>query len=347
MSVRSTRRSFPATTNLNTAHRAATLRPALLAAAAVVACSATGAMAQMTLTQAGIDRGFELTTFAHSFPTAFGIGPRGVHYEADGHVLVSSLNGQVRRFESQTDGQSALSVAPFVTFGGTDNANGMGRIGTDPNIYLAQHNNNRVIRMNPDGTNQVTIATVPSALDIAVHPTTNELFVTGSAGGSGGVFRVNPVTGAVVTLSPPGERADGITITRDGSQINVANFGGTSPSRIVGYDTASGLEFFRSAQIPGDIDGLALGFGPLTGNIYTVTNDGRFWEMNLATQNLTLIGTGGSRGDLMTSDPSGSGDVLFSQANSVLRLRGVPTPSTAALLGLGGLMAARRRRALA
>lgn len=319
------------------------LSPANLAAFAVIALSATGAMAQMTLTQAGIDRGFQLTTFASNFPTVSGIGPRGVHFEADGRVLVSSLNGQVRRFDN-VDGQSALNVTPFVTFSGTDNANGMGRIGSDPSIYLAQHNNNRVIRMNRDGTNQVTVATVPSALDIAVHPTTGELFVTGSGSGSGGVFRVNPVTGTVATLSPPGERADGITITPDGSRIYVANYGGSSPSRIVGYDTSSGLEVFRTAQIPGNIDGLALGFGPLTGYIYSVTNDGRFWEMNLSTQALTLIGTGGSRGDLMASDPSGSGDVLFTQANSVLRLSGIPTPSTAALLGLGGLLAARRRR---
>ena len=335
MTIRSFRRLFPA--NLT-----AGIRPAFLVAAAMVACSATSAMAQLMLTQAGIDRGFQLTTFATSFPTTGGVGPRGIDYLPNGQVLVSSLNGQIRRFNN-VDGQSAVTVAPFVTIAGTDNANGMGHIGSDTSIYLAQHTNNRVIRMNADGSNQITVATIPSALGIAVHSSTGHLFVTGSGGGStGGVFNLDPIAGTFTTVAA--DIADGITITPDGSRIYVANYGGANGGRIMGYNTLTNAVVFNSGPVPGGIDGVALGFGPLTGYIYSVTNDGRLWEVNLSSLTQTLIATGGSRGDLVASDPSGSGDVLLTQATSVLRLRGVPCPSAAALLALGGLTVVRRRR---
>lgn len=347
MSTRDLSRSFPTPVT-------ASARAAFFVAASAVALSASSVAADLMLTQAGIDRGFQLTTFASNFPTTSGIGPRGIDFLPNGQAMVSSLNGQIRRFPTRDagghwiDNQSALAVNPFVTIDGTDNANGMGHLGSDTHIYLAQHTNNQVVQLNADGSLNHVVAPIPSALGIAVHPTTGHLFVTGSgAGASGGVFNVDPVAGTFTMVSA--EKADGITITPDGSTIYVANYGGTFPSEIVGYNTSTNAEVFRSAPIPGNIDGVALGFGPLTGYIYAVTNGngtntGTIVEVNLSTQAQVVIATGGSRGDLCASDPTGSGDVLFTQSNSVVRLSGIPAPSGVVLLGLGGLLAARRRR---
>ena len=83
------------------------------------------ARAGLTLTAAGIAQGLSLSTFASNFPNSGGIGPLGIAFPTSGGVLVSDGPGNVRLFATDSDGQSAASVAPIHNFG-AGNASGIG-----------------------------------------------------------------------------------------------------------------------------------------------------------------------------------------------------------------------------
>ena len=72
----------------------------------------------------------------------------------------------------------------------------------------------------------------------------------------------------------------------------------------------------RSAGGP---DGIALGKGPVAGNLFVNTNGGTVVEVNLATAAKTLIASGGSRGDFVTVDPN-NGTLLVTQSDRIMRL---------------------------
>src|SRR5262249_30262419 len=123
-----------------------------------------------------------------------------------------------------------------------------------------------------------------------------------------------------------------------------------------------GALLYQSALIPGTPDGIALGTGILAGNLFVNTHAGTLLELNLATDALTTIAEGGSRGDFAIADPN-DGSLLLTQTDRVLRLTAppgggfgfgappnaaplVPEPSALALImvGVGALAVWQRRR---
>ena len=76
---------------------------------------------------------------------------------------------------------------------------------------------------------------------------------------------------------------------------------------------------FDSGAISGGVDGIALGKGPVAGNLFVNTNGGTVVEVNLATAAQTLIASGGSRGDFVTVDPN-NGTLLVTQSDRIMRL---------------------------
>ncbi len=334
MPVRSFRRSFPA----NFTPHNSSFRPAFLVAAAI-SFSATSARAQLTLTPAGVSRGFGLQTFATGFGTG-SLGPEGVAYAPDGTVLVanSGHGGNLQRFQNIND-QSAITTPILASYGG-DNANGLGYLGTT--AYMSQYQSGRVVQLNQDGTlNRVVTTGLSGPLGIAPNPLTGRLFV----GLANGLINLDPISGSFTTLVS-GVSADGVTLSPDGSTVYAAIRGGTNAQSLIGYNTTSGAIVYNSGVLSGGIDGTALGFGPFQGFIYANMNSGTVLELNLALPGSApiTIANNGSRGDMVGFDPSGSGDMLITQSDRIIRLTGIPAPSTAALLGLGGLMSARRRR---
>ncbi len=88
-------------------------------------------------------------------------------------------------------------------------------------------------------------------------------------------------------------------------------------------------------------------------NLYVNTNCGELVQINVATDVQTIIGTGGSRRNVVSVDPN-NGTLLLDQTDTILRLTAppgggfgtVPEPSSLCLLGIGvaGVTVHRWRR---
>lgn len=181
----------------------------------------------------------------------------------------------------------------------------------------------------------------------AVNPLTGHLVVasdTGSLNSGTGLWDIDPNTGVQKNISP-GKSFDGVTT--DGVIVYAAR----EDDHVIGIRMSDGAQVFDSGLIPG-ADGVSLGTGTLSGDLFVNTNFGQLIEIALGTDVQTMIGTGGSRGDFVAVDPT-DGSLFLDQTDSILRLTppagggfgggpdpklpAVPEPSTFALLALGGL----------
>ena len=302
-----------------------------------LAALAPQAGAQMALTPGAITAGFGLTTFATGFPTETAIGPLGIAFNGSS-VIVSDYPGNVRVFSTDTDGQTAAS-APVGQNYGAHNAVGLAKVGGA--FYMTQQANGDVVQINPNGTfNQVIKTGLPSAAGIVTNPVNGHIFA--SIGGSE-VVDIDPL--AKTSRVFKNIVADGLTT--DGTTLYAATSG-----HVIGYRLSDGAQVFDAGAI-GDVpDGAALGTGALAGEIFVNTNGGRLLEYNLTGVPVaTLIGTGGSRGDFVTVDPT-NGTLLLTQSDRILRLSfqgggfgSTPEPGVLALLsGLGVVAVGLLRR---
>lgn len=314
--------------------------PTVLLASAVALAATADVRAQLTLTQAGIDRGFRLTTFASGFPSSSSIGPEGMGFAPDGSIWVATpTSGNVQRFQNVDDQNAA--TAPILASYGAGAINDLQFLGTTP--YMSQFNAGRVVELNANGTlNRVVATGISGALGLAPNPFTGRVFVSSPTR----IVDLDPATGSFTNFAT-GDNVDGLTLSPDGSTLYAA-VRGTGPlaNRLIGYNTGTRAITFDSGVISGGMDGTVLGYGQFAGYIYANMTNGTVIEINLSdpTQRVT-IASGGSRGDFAYSHPSRNGDMFLTQTNSIMRLSGIPAPSTLALVGLGGALAARRRRA--
>ena len=297
--------------------------------------AAASGRAEMTLTDAAATRGFRLSTFADGFEPIDGVGPLGIAFPSDGSVLVSDHLGNVRRFASNADGQSARS-APVMQNFGRYNAVGMAQIGGA--IYMTQQTAGTVVTLRADGTfGTTTVRGIPAATGIAADGRTGHLFVSSD---NGFIARVDPV-GRSWSTFVNNVYADGLVVNSAGTILYAA-----LADRVLGYNLASGGVVFDSGFLAGVPDGVALGTGNLSGNLYVNTLGGTLVEINLDSRDQTVLATGGSRGDFVSVDPNNN-TLLLTQSDRVLRLTGpegggfeppgVPEPATITLLSVGAL----------
>ena len=307
----------------------------------------------MMLTAEGLAQGFSLSTFASGYSSGNSGQPRGIAF-AGGGVLVSDTSGDVRRFPSDADGQNVGSVPVgqnYGSFNATDLATAGGK------IYLSRRLTNEIDQINADGTlNQVILSAINNATGLVTNPANGHLYV--STLNNNNVYDVDPVAKTQTLIF--NANFDGITLSPDGKILY-----GASGNNILGFDltTMAHPLVFDSGPITGVPDGAIIGLGPLLGNIYAntnggtpITNGGTFVQINLLTKVQTVIGTGGSRGDFVTLDPT-NGTLLLTQTESILRLTPppggfgpspVPEPATylqatIAACGLGLFWRFRRR----
>jgi len=305
-----------------------------------------GSIAQgaMILTPEGIARGLTLSTFASGFQ-----GPSGgsVVYLPDGQILSVDGAGRLRRFDN-VDGQNAASTPVIYSYGtgGRDlavtggqtymiNFHSVVRIDTNSGAIL-----NTIFTAGPQGTHYQALAT---------HPTNGWLLV--SVWGPG-VYLVNPANGQYNT---PFGAGTGMQVTPEGAHMYAATLSGHLYRWNVG-----GSGFIDYGAVPGNYQGswpeyqgtcgphdVTLGFGALSGRLFTSCEDGSIVELNLETLTFTQLAAGGSGAPVaprIAVDPSGNGDILIMQSDRILRLSGIPEPASLSLLAIGSLLVFRRRR---
>ena len=208
---------------------------------------------------------------------------------------------------------------------------------------MAEQGGGRLVQVDANGD---YVSTIASGLSTATGLAISNGFAYVS-NVDNAIYKIDLTTHTVSTLVP-GVAVDGITLSPDGTVIY-----GEAGFHIYGWNTTTGASTgYDSGSIYG-ADGAAAAVGALAGDIFVNTNYGELWEID-SLGHQTLIADGGSRGDLVTIDPT-NGSLLLSQTDSILRLTlpsgssfsdDVPEPASIAvlsvgLLGLGGL---RRRR---
>jgi hypothetical protein len=315
---------------------------------------ATPARAGMALTAAAQAEGFQLETFASGFPNSpagenQNGGPFGIAFPGNGTVLVADLNGKIYVFPSDTNNQTVSGATIGATYNSYDP---LGMTQGGGKIYLGFQTSNQIYEIGPTGAHLSTlVSSIPAPHGMAIDSAGHLLVASdsGSTTSGAGIWDVNPTTGALRNITT-GASYDGIATT--GNIVYAARADG----EVVGIRISDGKQVFDAGKING-ADGVALGTGVLGGNLYVNTNYGQLIQVNLGTDVQTLIGTGGSRGDFVTVDPT-NGTLLLDQTDSILRLiapqgggfGSVPEPSSLVLLcvgivGLAGCICRRRREA--
>ncbi len=267
----------------------------------------------LTLTAAGQAAGFGLSTFATGFPECSDAGPLGVAFPTTGGVLVSDYPGNLRLFPTDTDGQNAANIAAINNFGG-GNAFGLAQL--NGKIYLSQQTAGDVVQLiNNGASTQAIVSGIPHASAVLADPFNNLLYV--DSGFAAPIYVVDPV---VKTLSLfQNVIADGLSLSADGKTLYGAIYGGADAGHVLGFDVTTKAVVFDSGEISGVPDGIALGKGPVAGNVFVNTNGGTVVEVNLVTAAQTIIASGGSRGDFVTVDPR-DGTLLVTQSDRIMRL---------------------------
>jgi len=289
----------------------------------------------LTLTQAGINRGFGLTIFATRFPYWTGFGPMSALVESAG-VLCTDFPGDTRVFATDTDQQFASNATIGMS---VPSSNTQGLALLNGAIYMAQRDYADVVQLHPNGTYLQTIATgVNLAAGMVADPFTNHLFVSAPYGGD--IYDVDPIAHTSTVWLSGLDEPDGLALSFDGKTLYIAL---DEDNNIIGVDTSSKqivfnynlLNPFVPIQGP---DGIALGSGVLKGYAYVNTNYGCLYEITLATGAATLIASGGTRGDFVYPDPNGT--LFISQVERIKRL----IPPAGGSFGGGGAIVSRDDR---
>src|SRR5262249_23334883 len=217
------------------------------------------------------------------------VGPLGIAFTSGGGVIATDQLGNVRTFPADADGQSAAWYPPGANYG-FRNAHGLTQDATGDTYYLTQAPLGRVVQINADGSiDHVIVEGLPNAIGIAYNPANGHAFVSYD----GHIADVDPASLSAATFADG--NYDGLTLSADGSTLYAAR----SDGHIIGLDSTDAGVVFDSGSIGGTPDGTAEGTGPLAGNLFVNTNNGRIVEVDLATHAQTVVASNGSRGDFI------------------------------------------------
>ncbi len=315
-----------------------------LCLAALVAVTPTASKAGLTLTAAGTNLGLSLSTVAYGFDSLSNLGPLGIAFPTAHSMLVTDFAGEVYAFSSIPSNQSASTATIAQNLGG----NGpIGMTVANGLVYLADRLNGTVDAISATGAFQSFVVNVAAPTGLATNPISGRIYVTSN---TNGIYEVDP-TAHTKTLIVSGADFDGMSVSADGKTL-YASQGNNIRVYSTGVNGAPAPALQATYAIGDSTDGTALGTGTLAGNLFVNTNAGNVWEYNIGSAALTLIASGGSRGDFVVAAPDGS--LFLTQSDSILSLSApsgsgftgttdVPEPATISVLGFALAALAVRR----
>ena len=239
-------------------------------------------------------------TGATPFVTGSWCSPTGIAFDNTHSYVVNFCPSTLYRFPV-TGGDISSPEA--------SNANGLTHgLAISNGHYYGLVSSQGVCSFDPSTLNRTLLATIPLPQDLAVDPLTGDLYV--SSFGSG-IFRVqNPDGGSpIVTHFVSSGTFDGIVMTADGSRIYVAAY---SIQHVIGYDRSANVVLDVNLS-PHGPDGLAVATGntmisniDVSNNVFVNSNDGTVERIDVNNGNaVTVVASGGSRGDLAKAGPDG------------------------------------------
>jgi hypothetical protein len=314
-------------------------------------CITAPAHCALSLTQAGIDAKFTLTSFVSGYN--FGIyGPLAQGIAANGNVITGSVgDGKIYVFHD-VDGQtlaSAVSATPYTCQ--TANCNwAMATAGKQ--VYGAQEFGGVYEHFASDGSfspiPNLETANLRSLLGMWGNPVNGHIISASNRG----LVDIDPIAGSFRVINPLLFPA-GVSVSPDGSIAYVTNSGA-----VQSYSIATGalVNTFFINHAP-DGTGVIFG-GPLNGQVVVNNNDGTVALLDPGKPNgdpkqFIIIASGGTRGDFVSADTN-NGTLFLSQNEQVARLTcgagcsigaPIPEPATAVLFaaGITGLLLVRGR----
>ncbi|HEY5176043.1 MAG TPA: hypothetical protein VII95_10830 [Terriglobales bacterium] len=293
-----------------------------ITALAIVASMGTTANAQiLTLTPAGISLGFTLSTFATLDPGNTGCcdGPFGVALAAPDRVLVYNAGNGTRYVFHDVDGQTRGSAITSTTLNQTGalayaTAGGLAYGGTSQFGQFAQYDTSGNVIKILTGVPQMTLRGMwGNPVDGHILATTFQETI----------IDINPSgTGSSRTVTSGSSFAwDGLTVSPDGKTVY-----GVSSGSILGYNIATGNQVFNSGLLAGGPDGMGVisSNNQLNGDLIVNfngngVNTGFVGLLNPNTLQLTVIASGGTRGDYASPDPT-NGTLFLDYSDKVYRL---------------------------
>ena len=295
-------------------------RSAEIVAALLITLPAAYAGGTLTLTPTGAADGFSLTEFATVDPGGtLNTGPYGVGVLPNGNVMVNNYSNDTRYIWPDVDGQTAASaLAAIHPSGALDTA--FARAGGQ--LYGAVFP--QFVQFNSDGSVNHVLTGVAQSPYFGMwgNPVNGHILATT---GQGQLIDIDPTAhggaGSATVIASPGLVYDGVTVSPDGSTVyDVENY------HVIGRNIASKAQVYDSGLLDGGPDGLGVISSPnaaLNGKLVVNFNGnplvGFVALLDPATNTLTTIASGGTRGDYTAPDPT-NGSIFLTYSDIVYRL---------------------------